>query len=108
MSPDLRPDPPTDGPTPALTLANLSGWMDRLAGPDALPDAGGAHDADAAGLQLLVSALLWAPGRLSLDPVGDSPVSRLWHRLGLDDPADAEVVTIAGRVTALRACEASQ
>jgi hypothetical protein len=50
----------------------------------------------------LVSALLWAPGRLSFDAAGDSPVAGLWRRLGLNDPAGAEPVLEGGRITALR------
>lgn len=102
MSPDSRPDAPPTGPSPALTLAELPGWRDRLAGPDPMPDPGSAPFADAAGLQFLLSALRWAPGRISLDPADGSPAADLWRRLGLDDPADAEPVLEGGRVAALR------
>ncbi len=101
MSSDPRTGLPPD-PVPPLTLAGLPAWMARLGHPDPLPDPALAPEADAAGIQFLVSALLWAPGRLSLDPSGDSPAATLWRRLGLDEPVDAEPVTDGGRVVALR------
>ena len=55
-----------------------------------------------AGAQLLASALLWAPGRLSLDPAGASPAADLWRRLGLDDPLGAVAVMDGPRLVALR------
>ena len=108
MPADPRPDLAPAGLTPALTLAGLPAWADRLAAPDPLPSPGGAPAADAAGMQFLASALLWAPGRLRLDPADGSPAALLWHRLGLDDPADAEVVRDGPEVAALRRREGSR
>ena len=102
MSSDPRTDPSPPDHVPPLTLAGLPGWTARLGQPDPLPDPSAAPEADAAGLQFLLSALLWAPGRLAVDPTDGSPVAALWRRLGLDDLADAEPVMDGGRITALR------
>lgn len=102
MSSDPRPGLPLADPVPPLTLTGLPAWAARLAGPDPLPDPALAAEADTAGVQFLVSTLLWAPGRLSFDPSGDSPAAALWRRLGLGDPADAEPVLEGDRITAFR------
>lgn len=102
MSSDPRTDPLPPDHVPPLTVAELPRWTARLGQPGPLPDPSAAPEADAAGVQFLVSTLLWAPGRLSFDPSGDSPAAALWRRLGLSDPADAEAVTEGGRITAFR------
>lgn len=89
-------------PVPPLTAPEHGRWRDLLAVDGPALDADAAPACDAAGLQLLASALLWAPGRLSLDPGAASPAADLWRRLGLDDPLGAVPVMDGPRVVALR------
>lgn len=102
MSPDPLSVAPPRGPYTDLVAAELPGWKQRLA--DGPVEVGGeVARVDAAGLQLLVSALRWSPGRVRLDLAEGSAVAILWRRLGLDDLADAEPVVEEARVVALRA-----
>lgn len=87
---------------PPLTAPAHGRWRDLLASDGPAPDPDDAPAADTAGVQLLASALLWAPGRVSLDPAGASPAADLWRRLGLDDPLGAVPVMEGGRLVALR------
>lgn len=87
---------------PALVLSELPRWAEILAGDEPLPDLDRIERVDTAGLQLLASVMLWRPGRLRLDLSGSSPVARMWRRLGLDRPADAEAVEAEGALVALR------
>ncbi|TNC43145.1 hypothetical protein FHG66_21160 [Rubellimicrobium rubrum] len=85
-----------------LVLRHLAEWRERLLSSDIELGAKDLETADAAGLQLILSALMEESPRLRIKAGYEADYGSLWHRLGLNDLADALPVTDAGSLVGVR------
>ena len=85
-----------------LVLRHLAEWRERLLTSDVELDARDLGTADAAGLQLILSALMDETPRLRIKVGYEADDGSLWHRLGLNDLADALPVIEAGSLIGVR------
>ena len=85
----------------SLVFRQLPEWRETLLNSSVELGPSDLTGADAAGLQLLLSALLESDGRLKLNLEGLKTDS-LWSRLGMDDLADAQPVFEGDRLVGLR------
>ncbi len=100
MPSDLPAETPNAGIRNALVYRQLSDSRENLLEDGAELTASDLDKADAAGLQLLVSALLQGNYRVKVDLRGRAS-GDLWARLGLDDLADAEPIYSDGILSGL-------
>ena len=102
MSPDPQASANGKRSDFSLVFRQLPEWRETLLNSSVELGPSDLTGADAAGLQLLLSALLESDGRLKLNLEGLPKTDSLWSRLGMDDLADAQQVFEGHRLVGLR------